>query len=153
MKSISSILIILFLVSACAPVLDHIPRNTEIVGFDFSKYSEKGFLITPGEYGEDYETLGLLTFRIYPEAKKMKHSVGEEWPILEPGWIYLGGNDKQKTTRWAMEVIDPSEAIEMAYQEAIKRNADAITHLEIHFDSKTYPDGAGFVEITAARRP
>jgi len=123
-----ALLIIIILLNGCAPSLTHIPRQTLIVGFDFSKYSQKGFLITPGEYGENYETIGLLTFSIFPEANKKQ------------------GQDDQFSS-WSIDKIDPAEVIELAYQEAIKRKADAITHFRINFSSKTYSDWDGFVEL------
>ena len=135
MKNLLSFFILLFLASACAPTLNYIPRQTEIVGFDFSEYSKKGFLITPGEYGENYETVGLLTFSIYPEAKKID--------------VIIKKDGKDVTIKkWKLAKVDPSEAIELAYQEATKRDANAITHFKINFDSKIYSDGMGTVTIT-----
>jgi hypothetical protein len=139
-KNISCLLILLFMASACAPSLKHIPKETEIIGFEFSEYSNKGFLITPGEYGENYETIGLLTFSIYPEANKFEVARRK----TQPG---KPATDK----KWKIETINPLEAIELAYQEAIKRGADAITHFKIHFDSKEYVDGITIVKITGVQ--
>lgn len=124
-KKIFSLLILLITTVACAtsPSLNHIPKKTEIVGFDFSKYSEKGFLITPGEYGENYEAIGLLKFRIYPESNEVE-------------------SIKEHRYDWEIEEINSEEVIELAYQEAIKRDANAITH----FKTK-YVDLEGFEVI------
>lgn len=124
-------IILLLLTSACAPSLNQISRQIEIVGYDFTKYSQKGFLITPGVYGENYESIGLLTFSIYPGAKKVKTL-----------------KNRQQYWEWEIEKIDPAEVIELAYQEAIKRNADAITHFHIKFDSKSYLDAVDIITIT-----
>lgn len=130
MKYFLFVFLSLLLVSACGPTIKHIPRQVEVVGFDFTKYSEKGFLITPGEYGEDYETIGLLTFSVYPEANR------ENNPKAGPA---------ASRFNWVIENINPSEAIEIAYQEAIKRGADAITHFEIDFDKRKYPGPGVYV--------
>jgi hypothetical protein len=140
----------LLIAGGCAPALDRIPRQTKIVGFDFSEYSKKGFLITPGEYGEDYETIGLLTFSIYPEAKKVDVIHGTIVG-LEPGWIPLETTANMLEKQWIMEVVNPSEVIELAYQQAIKRGADAITHFKIEYDKKEYLDGYRPLEITGVQ--
>lgn len=131
-----AVLILVVLLGGCAPALSNIPRQTEIIGFDFSKYSEKGFLITPGEYGENYEAIGLITFSIYPEATKI-----------------LSGKTARDSEEiyWKIGKIAPEEVIELAYQEAIHRKADAITHFSISFDTKTYFDGLVAVKITGVK--
>ncbi len=128
-----------FALSACSlPKRDFIPKEETIVGIDFTKYSENGFLFTPGEYGEDYSTIGLLTFSIYPEARKVVREVKDR-------------EYQANKVTWEVDKIDPSKVIELAYQEANNRGADAITHFKISFNTKSYADETRIVEITGVQ--
>lgn len=130
---------LIFTLSACSlPKRDFIPKEETIVGIEFTKHSNNGFLFTPGEYGEDYSTIGLLTFSIYPDARKVT------LPTVERG-------QESSKIKWEVDEIDPSKVIELAYQEATKRGADAITHFKINFNTKSYPDETRVVEITGVQ--
>ena len=40
-------------------------------GFNFTPYTEKGFLFTPEKYETEYGSIGLITCIIFPEKKKV----------------------------------------------------------------------------------
>jgi hypothetical protein len=102
-----------------------------IMSFDFTKYSEKGFLITPSHYGSNYETLGLFTFIIYPEAEAFEYDS-------------LFG---KKDIVWETKKIDSQEILDFAYKTALKKGANAITHFKIRNVLKTVNDGVENVYI------
>jgi len=107
------------LLTSCGPSLaDFIPRQQTVIGMDLTKYKEKGFLITPGEYGANYESIGYLYFTIYPEAEKQR---------TEQGII-----------SWKLGEVDYQEVIDFAYRTAISKGADAITHLKVRSVQKTH---------------
>jgi len=133
------IVAILLMTVACASSnIEFIPEETLIYGIDFKKYSQQGFLFTPGEYGGDYTALGLLTFSVYPEAEKITSTVGQ-------------GANEREVEEWKVKEIDAANVIELAYQEAVKMGANGITHLNIHFHTKHYPDGMQRVEVTGIK--
>ena len=70
LRTLVMIIIVGCCLTSCAGI-DHIPKETTIKCIDLTKYSEKGFLITPGEYGEDYVSLGMFSFSVFPKAEKV----------------------------------------------------------------------------------
>lgn len=141
-------LAVVFLVSACTQVqtIDHIPKEENVVGIDFTRYSEKGFLFTPGEFGGNYTTIGLLTFSIYPEGRKIPiESQSNQTQGASPA---ASNTQSEQRFAWEIDSIDLYEVIDLAYKEAVKRGADAITHLEIRFKTKSHRDGFDNVDVT-----
>jgi PBP1b-binding outer membrane lipoprotein LpoB len=65
MKKIYLTLVIFVIAfSGCSRKFEYIPKQEMISSLDFTKYSEKGFLVTPSDYGSNYEALGIFTFTV-----------------------------------------------------------------------------------------
>lgn len=126
MRTLVIIIIVGCYLTSCAGAgINLIPKQTIIIGIDLTKYSEKGFLITPGEYGEDYVSIGMFRFSVFPSAEK----------ITIPK---RGAAPYTQRTEWKTETIDLQEVMNLAYETAIAKNANAITHLKIESIHKTY---------------
>jgi hypothetical protein len=48
-----------------------------ISGYDFTSYTERGFLFTPEQYLGDYDAIGLLSLEIIREVKKINYGSKE----------------------------------------------------------------------------
>jgi len=122
MKRAFFYIIMLLLLFGCASGPSHIPGHTEIAYLDLSTYSQWGFLITPGDYGGDYETIGMISISEYAAATK-KRVKSERGNYLE---------------RWTFSSVDPDLLIEKAYDKAISLGANAITRFVIKPESKPF---------------
>lgn len=142
-KSIFITVLLTLLFSGCSRkeekkrVINHIPKSEIISSLDFTKYSKKGFLITPSDYGSNYDALGMFTFNIYPEANlESKTEIYEDED--DNGDI----KEKERTIFfWEQDKIKAQEILDFAYKTAIKKGADAITHFKIKNVVKVVDDG------------
>jgi len=129
-KQILIILSVIFLFENCASQqFQHIDKEKIISSLDFTKYQKNDFLITPGEYGADYTTIGIFTFTIYAEAN---YIIVEE--IDSEGEKYNFG-------KWISNDISAKDILDLAYQTALKKGANAMTHFKLKNISKTIYDG------------
>ena len=85
--------------------ITHFPRNEQFLGFDFTAYSDKGFLFTPETYLGEYESIGIVTYSITPEANLLSPS--------ESKTAISGYNSAYKQT-WEVEEIDVNDATDAA---------------------------------------
>ena len=104
----------------CTPVT-YIPKVTLIGVLNFKKYLDNGFLFTPNTYAGDYESVGIISITVTPEAvrEKVKHKDG--------GISY----------RWKCDTIKSEEILDKISEKAIKMGADAI----INFTLEDYSVG------------
>ncbi len=101
-------------------------------GYDFTEYTEKGFLFTPEQYLESYESIGLLNVEILPDVVKIDY--GEEYD--DDNWIRLRG----KVSIWKMKKINPQEVLDAFYETAIEMGADAV--IRLRFENIVHNNGA-----------
>lgn len=88
-------------------------------GFDFTKYTEKGFLFTPDQYTGNYESIGILKTIIFPAVKHTKTQVQSP------------GADPYLKAEWKIDKVDAEEAIEEMYKKAVEMGADAVVRFEL----------------------
>jgi len=136
MKKIWLIYVVLFILVSCSTSkittskISFIPKSQILFGLDFRPYTEQGFLVTPYSYSEPYESIGVLTLSILPEAKKVV------------GNTYRTSDSPNSTIQveyiWLKSDISPEETIEAMYQECKKLGADALVDFNIKPISKHY---------------
>jgi hypothetical protein len=138
MKKIYLSLIILgLLFSGCSRkerMLNYIPKSEIISSLDFTKYSKRGFLITPSDYGSNYEALGIFNFTVYPEANTNLVKIN-------------GFNIQLEALEWKQKEINHQEILDFVYKTALEKGADAITHFKIRNVEKIVNDGIENVYI------
>ena len=123
--------VILIAISGCSQKYTHLDKKEVITSLDFTKYQKNNFLITPGDYGEDYEALGMFSFTIYPEANFVKNT-----------------KDKNSHLKmWKQETIFPQDVLDLAYKTALTKGANAITHFKIKSAPNTKHDGIQYFNI------
>ena len=89
-----------------------LPGAELVTGIDFSDYSRRGFLFTPGMYTEGpYESLGLVTVTVTPQARQV--------PDSTTGYF-----------RWQIERITADDIVRKTYDQAIAMGADALVNFE-----------------------
>ena len=141
-KPINKIIIsiaLLFIFAGCIKRgnIKHREEEKIIEGIDFTWYSKKGFLITAGDYGEDFESIGMFTFTIYPAS----HRIEKENTIIDEK--IDGSRDEEivKTYIWKQEKPNLQKLFDFIYQEALSKKADGIINLRVDFVAKTFMDG------------
>jgi len=87
------ILAVLLLIGCVAQTVTHIPQEENFRGLDFSRFTERGFLITPEKYPGDYESIGLITYTYIPEVRygSFKQSVSSSAVLKR--WIITKNKD------------------------------------------------------------
>ncbi len=95
-------------------------KTTYYYIYDFTKYSERGFLITPEKWIGDYKSIGIIEIEFWPEVSRTKLN-------LKPGQFY----DRGISNRWVYTPINTEEIIESLYKTAIDMGADAIMNFKL----------------------
>ncbi|TYP94003.1 hypothetical protein LX73_1723 [Fodinibius salinus] len=113
--------LICFIVTSCAgPETVARDEVINVTGYDFSKYTSKGFLITPEQYLEDYQSIGLITVTQWPAVRKMERRVRR-----------TEGKGYRTVEEFYPEEINVEKAINEIYQVAKDMGADAITRFDV----------------------
>lgn len=89
--------------------IKYIPKSTTIGVLNFKKYVDKGFLFTPHEYKGDYESIGLLSITVTPQAK-----------------LKTVKTAKDTTRVWSVDTVKSDEVLDILYEKAKGMGADAI---------------------------
>jgi len=113
-------MVLILILDGCATPSISVPRKIITSGFNFSEYSNKGFLFTPNTYDGDYESIGLIQLIMTPDARIKNVYTGET--------SQTGEAIKKK--KWVVEEIDPNKGIEEMYNLCIEMKADALTQME-----------------------
>ncbi len=133
MKKIVSLVVVTVLslgFSGCSQKYTHVDKQEVISSLDFTKYQKNDFLITPGEYGDNYTAIGIFTFTVYPESNYIKTTSG------------------RNSKNWVSKDISSQEILDLAYETAVKKGANAITHFKIRATTKILNDGIQNFSVT-----
>jgi hypothetical protein len=115
------LLVPLILTVACSPGQEVYEKEMEVRGYDFTKYTEEGFLITPEKYEGEYESIGVLRVSVWPRIEY--ESTGDSSPPRP------GPDDTER--RWVTtDPVSRAEVIDSLYSRAERMGADAITRFE-----------------------
>ena len=68
MRYISFLFIIIILLVTGCKTGYNVSKTAIVNGYDFTKYSAKGFLFTPESYNGEYEAVGIIEISLYPEV-------------------------------------------------------------------------------------
>lgn len=79
MMSIKRILLLLIItyggIISCTNSTVAREETFEVTGYDFTEYTEKGFLFTPNTYSGEYKSTGLITVTQWPRVHKTTKQV------------------------------------------------------------------------------
>ena len=116
------------------------PRIIWATGWDFSKYSEKGFLITPEAYNGKYVSIGLITLTVIPEVKKK-----EPGSRFDENKYYEVFKDNYEP--YLIEKPDPEAVLNEMVNMAAKMGADAMTHFSSNSRRETVSRTEGWQKV------
>ena len=140
MRYISSIIFItLLFIYGCMEGYD-LNKTVSVYGYDFTKYSAKGFLFTPEPYNGEYKSIGLIEVTIYPPVSRMK--------IPEPKSFDTWHNQNYKQGEWYIGSISANEVLDSLYNYTKNMGADAVVNLQI---TDAEPKTNGVVYITGVK--
>jgi len=100
------------------PAITHYSEYMDVSGAVFTDYSARGFMFSPYMYEGEYESIGMLSFQILPEATWRDY-------ILNAG----GGEGAQ--SQWEIESLSLGESLDSVYQYCVELGADAMVDLKI----------------------
>lgn len=122
MKYILSLFVIAVLFISCSATKP-IERSELFSGIDFRKYTENNFFITPLEYTQPYEPIGLINFTMYPEVKDVPSTYSSS-----DGYILMDSNGQ----RWFIGNIQTSDAVDKIYRYCTEMKADALMMFDVN---------------------
>lgn len=124
---ITSTLFIAILFTGCAT---NKPVETDeyyfATGYDFTQYTEQGFLFTPEGFPGEYEAMGIIRinhqpqFMEIPDQQRNQQVPGSRVYVEPDGISY-----------WRVSEPDPDRMIQEAYDQATAMGADAIINFRI----------------------
>jgi hypothetical protein len=105
------------LISGCAAA---IPQRVQTLTFDFTEFSNHGFMFTPeGPPTGSYRSICLISVTAFPELSPALGSVDS----LRRDQFVRGG--------YVVTMIDPEMILRRIYRNAAELGADAVTNLKI----------------------
>ena len=113
---VPALVLVVTLVAACSGGPEVYEKSMEVAGYDFTEYTEQGFLITPESYQGEYQSIGVLSVTVWPriEQKPVEDTLAQPGPD-NPAQVWLVTED-----------VDPQEVIDSLYAEAQSMGADAV---------------------------
>ena len=124
---LATILTIL-IITGCVTT-ESLPGSKTFTKFDFSKYSEKGFLFTPEGYNDDYQSIGMINITFWPEVLKKGDKPD---PAKSYRTTFSAGN------RWFIERLNMQTAIDSMYSKATEMGADAVIRFNANYKTKRH---------------
>lgn len=128
MRKLLILLITAFIFTSCAS-LESLPGSKTFTGYDFSKYSNQGFLFTPESYEGNYKSIGMVNVTFWPEVKK-------QGDPLDSSKNY--SVTRTYDTTWFIEKLNMQTAIDSMYSKASKMGADAVIRFNTNYQTKQH---------------
>ena len=126
------LLLIMLFTFGCVSKTSYVPEIYMVLGYDFTKYTEKGFLFTPNKYQGNYESIGMITLIYYPEANLVKTTKKSETGTSSVSYD------------WKVNNLNSSLLLDSLYSLSSSMGADAFTEFSIT-DTKEMSYGVGSV--------
>jgi hypothetical protein len=139
-----TLLLVSCLLISCSGPPGPLEKEVRTQTLDFSPYSEQGFLITPSEYGGEFEAVGFMEVELEPSARTIKTDEQGNPQDLRPGELHV---ETRKHSDIAYEPPSLREAVDSMHMRARRMGADAI----INFSRETYPVSYWVSELPAVR--
>lgn len=133
MKKIISIMLVAAALTSCGTQLvipSDQPRKTTELFLDYSKYTYKGFLISPYPYTNEFEAIGEIMLVIDPAVTYKVERI--------PRTPYTGDTTTKAVITPTYEVIDTNELIDGFVDSAIERGADAAVNFKCNIRDGKY---------------
>lgn len=119
-------------------------KNVRTQTLDLTEYSKEGFLITPSEYGDEFQSVGFLEVELEPSARPVETDQEGNPVDLRPGEVHL---ETRKNRDIAYKPPSLRDAVDSMYVKSRRMGADAI----INFSREAYPVSYWVTEVPAIR--
>jgi hypothetical protein len=129
-ETLFAALLVAAVIVGCGPANEIYPKTRTVRGYDFTKYTDQGFLITPERFRGSYQSIGTLRVTVFP---------GLEYDKKEPAPAQPGPDDPEKGWVVVSEVTT-EEVIDSLYSQARRMGADAVTQFETEIVSQNTED-------------
>ncbi|KQC11220.1 MAG: hypothetical protein APR54_11120 [Candidatus Cloacimonas sp. SDB] len=128
-------LVFLFLISiilfSCATI-DYIPESVSVSELSFVKYAEQDYLITLEPYLGKYESIGLVSGTIQPEANKIKIEVKRRLKYSSEIKNKSDNEYEIKTKKiWLIEPVDVYTLLDSIYYKSIEMGGNALVNFKL----------------------
>lgn len=123
-------IILMLGLSACSPKVVPAVRKTSVSFFDFSKYANEGFMISPNQYIGEFEPCGDLYLKIIPgEVLKTNSRKSNYSPSTD--LIYQSSKEASvDPAQLVKETIGADELLKEAVKQAKMRGANALVNFK-----------------------
>lgn len=125
------LLLMAALIAACGGP-DVYKKSMEVSGYDFTEYTDQGFLITPEGYQGEYQSIGVLSVTVWPRIERRP---------VEDDTLAQPGADSPAREWFITEAVDPQEVVDSLYVEARSMGADAVMNFRTEFVEEDLEDG------------
>ena len=125
--------------TACSTGPEVFEETMVVRGYDFTKYTDEGFLITPEKYQGRYQSIATLSVTLWPRMEKREVKVNVD-------------NPSPNTTKEEWRVTDPvstEEVIDSLYTRAQSLGADAIINFQTELPTEDLEDGPMRIGVRA----
>jgi hypothetical protein len=134
--TVPALVLVVTLVAACSGP-EVYKKSMEVAGYDFTEYTDQGFLITPESYQGEYQSIGVLSVTVWPRVERRP---------VEDDTLAQPGVDSPAQEWFITEAVDPQEVVDSLYVEAQSMGADAIMNFRaepVREDLENGPTRAG----------
>jgi hypothetical protein len=106
---------------------EHRSRYVHFSVFNFTPFTEQGFLFTPEKYVSDYQSIGMMTCVVVPEEELIV--TPKDIPKNKLDDIYFSV-ESENNMIWFSEELKPDEVLQMIYEKCKKMGANAFVNFE-----------------------
>lgn len=131
---------LLLVLAGCGGGPDLYEKEMEVRGYDFTEYTEEGFLITPKSYQGEYQSIGTLSITVWPRIERRNTTEGDD-PSPGP--------DEAGNTWIRTDPVRPQEVVDSLYARAQSLGADAVMDFNTEAVTENLNEGPTRVGIRA----
>ncbi len=99
-----------------------VSKTSIVKGYDFTKYTSKGFLFTPEPYNGEYDAIGMIEISLYPAVTEDENKIYNSSDTWDRGTSF---------SNWFVGKITASEVLDSLYNYTKKMGANAVVRLQI----------------------
>jgi len=136
-KKLFLFLLTTILMSGCVS-LSHISAYEQLMGLDLRPYAEQDFLITPYPYSGKYTSVGVIDYKVMPQAQLVATSTSTN-------------PQSASAKKWITDTVQTAVVLDKIYHMSVEMGANALVDFKVLEASDNYTGIANPVVITGVR--